>query len=263
MALEDLTGTKYIDDLNSSNPTATDVRSEGDDHIRGIKNVLKTTFPNINGAITSTQAELNLLDGVTSTTGELNYLAGATSGTVLTDGDAATTSAVGPVELATSAETITGTDTARATTPAGVKAAIDASVVITSGTWTPTIQDTTGSDAEGQTYATHSGNYFCINDLCYITGYITMSSLGTLTTSEQARIGGLPFTTANQTGSITIDEANSLNITAGQVVGGYIGANSTQIFLTLWDATTGTTDFLLSELTASGYISFSGMCVKT
>ncbi len=78
MALEDLTGTKYIDDLVSTNPAAGDNVSEGDDHIRGIKNVLKTTFPSIDGAVTATQAELNLLDGVTSTTGELNILDGVT-----------------------------------------------------------------------------------------------------------------------------------------------------------------------------------------
>ena len=79
MALEDLTGTKYIDDLVSTNPAAGDNVSEGDDHIRGIKNVLKTTFPSIDGAVTATQAELNLLDGVTSTTAELNILDGVTS----------------------------------------------------------------------------------------------------------------------------------------------------------------------------------------
>ncbi len=66
MALEDLTGTKYIDDLNSSNPAAGDNVSEGDDHIRGIKNVLKVTFPSIDGAITATDTELNYVDGVTS-----------------------------------------------------------------------------------------------------------------------------------------------------------------------------------------------------
>ena len=66
MALEDLTGTKYIDDLNSANPAAGDNVSEGDDHIRGIKNVLKTTFPNIDGAINATDTELNYVDGVTS-----------------------------------------------------------------------------------------------------------------------------------------------------------------------------------------------------
>jgi len=66
MALEDLTGTKYIDDLVSTNPAAGDNVSEGDDHIRGIKNVLKTTFPSIDGAITATDTELNYVDGVTS-----------------------------------------------------------------------------------------------------------------------------------------------------------------------------------------------------
>ena len=66
MALEDLTGTKYIDDLNSANPAAGDNVSEGDDHIIGIKNVLKTTFPNIDGAINATDTELNYVDGVTS-----------------------------------------------------------------------------------------------------------------------------------------------------------------------------------------------------
>ena len=66
MALEDLTGTKYIDSLVSTNPAAGDNVSEGDDHIRGIKNVLKTTFPSVNGAITATEEELNYVDGVTS-----------------------------------------------------------------------------------------------------------------------------------------------------------------------------------------------------
>ena len=66
MALEDLTGTKYLDDLNSSNPVAGDNVSEGDDHIRGIKNVLKLTFPNIDAACNVTPTELNLIDGGTA-----------------------------------------------------------------------------------------------------------------------------------------------------------------------------------------------------
>jgi hypothetical protein len=70
MALEDLTGTKYIDDLNSSNPAAGDNVSEGDDHIRGIKNVLKTTFPNLDGAVNATDTELNYLDITTLGTSE-------------------------------------------------------------------------------------------------------------------------------------------------------------------------------------------------
>ena len=79
MGLE--TGT-YIDSLNSSNPTATDAVSEGDDHIRLIKSTVKATFPNLSNAVTSTHTELNLLDGVTANTTELNYVDVATLGTV-------------------------------------------------------------------------------------------------------------------------------------------------------------------------------------
>ncbi|MCS5550600.1 MAG: hypothetical protein NZ811_03675 [Gammaproteobacteria bacterium] len=60
MALENLTGTdKFIDDLTATNPVIADDVSEGDDHIRGIKNVLKNTFPNVTGAVSATQTELN------------------------------------------------------------------------------------------------------------------------------------------------------------------------------------------------------------
>ena len=56
----------FIDDLNAANPTATDNVSEGDDHLRGVKATLKSTFPNITGAINPTEAELNYVVGVTS-----------------------------------------------------------------------------------------------------------------------------------------------------------------------------------------------------
>lgn len=61
MALEDLTGpSKYISNLVQTNPVgATDFVSQGDDHIRGIKNVLLNTFPNVTGPVIATQAELN------------------------------------------------------------------------------------------------------------------------------------------------------------------------------------------------------------
>ena len=79
MGLE--TGT-YIDSLNSSNPTASDAVSQGDDHLRLIKSTVKATFPNISNAVTATHTELNLLDGVTANTTELNYVDVATLGTV-------------------------------------------------------------------------------------------------------------------------------------------------------------------------------------
>lgn len=46
MALEDLTGpAKFISNLVANNPTPDDWADEGDDHVRGIKNVLRNTFP--------------------------------------------------------------------------------------------------------------------------------------------------------------------------------------------------------------------------
>lgn len=78
MALETVTN---IADLVITNPTSTDPKSEGDDHIRNIKKALKTDLPNITGPITATQAELNVLDGITASTAELNLLDGVTATT--------------------------------------------------------------------------------------------------------------------------------------------------------------------------------------
>ena len=49
----------YIDDLNTDWPLGTDYPSDGDNHIRGIKNVLKQTFPGLTGPVTLTQDEIN------------------------------------------------------------------------------------------------------------------------------------------------------------------------------------------------------------
>lgn len=58
MALETAS---FIDGLNSSNPAATDALAQADDHLRLIKAVIKATFPNITGAVTLTQAQINSL----------------------------------------------------------------------------------------------------------------------------------------------------------------------------------------------------------
>lgn len=76
MPLESAT---YISDLNTSNPVgSTDKVQTLDDHVRLIKSTLKTTFPNVNGAMTSSDEELNILDGATLSTAELNILDGVT-----------------------------------------------------------------------------------------------------------------------------------------------------------------------------------------
>ena len=71
----------YISQLVATNPVASDSVSVGDDHLRMLKTVLKTQFSGLTGttAVSSSEAELNILDGVTSTAAELNILDGVTS----------------------------------------------------------------------------------------------------------------------------------------------------------------------------------------
>ena len=56
MAVESVT---YINNLDPSLPSGGDSIAEGDDHIRNVKKGIKTTFPNVTGAVTATQAQLN------------------------------------------------------------------------------------------------------------------------------------------------------------------------------------------------------------
>jgi hypothetical protein len=90
----------YISELVAANPTATDPISQGDDHLRLIKSVLQTQFSGLSGttAVTSSGAELNILDGVTATSTELNYLDITTLGTSA-DSKALTQSAGGVVTV--------------------------------------------------------------------------------------------------------------------------------------------------------------------
>lgn len=56
----------YINQLDSAKPGATDLKSEGDDHLRLIKSTLQATFPNLAGAVSATHTELGYVAGVTS-----------------------------------------------------------------------------------------------------------------------------------------------------------------------------------------------------
>jgi hypothetical protein len=78
MGLESAT---YIHQLDPNNPVGgSDPKSQGDDHFHLIKETLQNTFPNVEGEVTASHAELNILDGVTATAAELNKLDGFTGG---------------------------------------------------------------------------------------------------------------------------------------------------------------------------------------
>lgn len=60
MALEGIEGpTDYIDSLVRTNPEQADPKSEGDNHIRGVKNTILNTFPNVTGPVSLTAEALN------------------------------------------------------------------------------------------------------------------------------------------------------------------------------------------------------------
>jgi microcystin-dependent protein len=76
----------YISDLVPTNPTGTDPVSQGDDHIRLIKSVLQTQFPNLDAPVTATPDELN--NPVTVPSGSIQMYGGAVAptGWLLCDG---------------------------------------------------------------------------------------------------------------------------------------------------------------------------------
>lgn len=74
MSLETAT---YINGLVATNPLGSDPISSGDDHIRLIKSTVLATFPNLTGAVTKTQTQLNnALDKTGDTMSGLLVLSG-------------------------------------------------------------------------------------------------------------------------------------------------------------------------------------------
>ena len=83
MALE--SGT-YIDSLNASNPASTDGLGQADDHLRLIKSTIKATFPNLTGAVTATETQLNNISSVPTALTDLGISDGSSGQFLTTDG---------------------------------------------------------------------------------------------------------------------------------------------------------------------------------
>ena len=157
MALE---STTYIDGLVATNPTGTDPRSQGDDHIRLIKSAIKSTFSAVAGEVTATHTELNILDGVTATTAELNYLDIPTLGTAESS-KAVTADAVGTT---TNLKTKKQTEIVNAIGTVSTSTAIDFSlgnvataVIAAGGSFTLTNPPTSGIYGKIQLILTNGG----------------------------------------------------------------------------------------------------------
>lgn len=79
MGLE--TGVNYINDLVSTNPTGTDPKGQGDDHIRNSKRAAKQTFPGFLGAVAVSGPETGSANAyvLTPATPLVSYVAGMTA----------------------------------------------------------------------------------------------------------------------------------------------------------------------------------------
>lgn len=125
------------------------------------------------------------------------------------------------------------------------------------GTWTPTLWDTTESDAEGQTYTTQTGTYTKIGNRVFFELQLIVSSVGTLTGGDSVYIGGLPFT-CQSVGAAVTASASGFAITAGNAVVGNLVPTANSISLEVYDATTGTTNMTVTQFSGNGALSMSG-----
>lgn len=75
MGLESAT---YVNDLTATNPVSSDKRKQGDDHLRLIKSVLKSTFPNADKAFYFTDYEA-ITGAETVAAGDMNKVYGAST----------------------------------------------------------------------------------------------------------------------------------------------------------------------------------------
>ena len=118
------------------------------------------------------------------------------------------------------------------------------------GTWNWTLTDGS-NNATAQSGGWDTGYYRKIGGLAYVTAYIRISSLGSV--SGDAKVTGLPFTsmsgnTIGTASGFACGRATNFNITAGHVMGYQVGAGVSEAQLRLWDDTGGTTAMQASEL---------------
>lgn len=133
--------------------------------------------------------------------------------------------------------------------------------ITTTGTWTPTLQDSSFSDSESQTYTTQLGRFIKVDKMVHINGKLRINSLGSLATGDPAWIAGLPFLwdqTNTTPGGVVVSLGSSLAISAGDSLTGDISGTAYRIRLQVWNHVNGTTALLISEYSDGGWLEFSG-----
>jgi hypothetical protein len=121
------------------------------------------------------------------------------------------------------------------------------------GTWTPVLTD-------GVTNATHSvqvGTYTKVGRMVHVKARVTTTSVTTAGLTGSVWLSGLPFTSANvtdTTGTGSVGFAGGLNITASENLTSRVGANSSTMSLSIWNANAGVGTLQASEWSDDGDI---------
>jgi len=122
------------------------------------------------------------------------------------------------------------------------------------GTFTPTIVQSEGDHAG---YTTQRGTYTKIGRLVNV-GIFLDSGSGSVTAGAILHIGGLPFTSAaTYNHAVTVGWGDSLAITAGESVTGFVLSNNTTIRLMVWNSALGTGIMTYGELSSRGLLNVS------
>lgn len=194
----------FINQLVETNPTGSDNANQGDNHLRLVKSVLKSTFPNITGAVTATQAQLN--------TAYLPLVGGALTGAVTSSSTVAASGFTGP---------LTGAVTGNASTATALQTARTINGVSFNGT--ANISFTTDATAEGATnlYYTNARARSAVSatgtGLAYnsTTGVFTFTPPNTDGVAEGST--NLYFTNARARSAISVTGSGSYNSTTGVI----------------------------------------------
>jgi hypothetical protein len=163
----------YIHQLVTTNPVgASDLKSQGDEHLRLIKSTLQATFAAIAGAVTASHTELNYVTGVTSAiqtqlngkaaTSHAHSAADLTSGTIPDARFPATLPAASGVNLTSLNASALASGTV-ADARLSANAALYNATAITVN-WQPTTPDSSAGEVgyKGDPVNTQSGSYSCV-----------------------------------------------------------------------------------------------------
>jgi hypothetical protein len=125
------------------------------------------------------------------------------------------------------------------------------------GTWTPTLAGSTTAGTPA--YDSQTASYTKVGNMVHVQGRVGITALNGMAGST-VNLGNLPFTaegTGNNYSIVSFGYADGLSMTAGQTLTGHIQIGGNFFFLKVWDAAAGTSNFGVSELSATGDLIFS------